>query len=152
MLKTKVKIIIIFLLVVFILFLYYQKPETGMRKVIFTTEYQSVSVSVEIADEPSEWETGLMFREKLPEKHGMLFVFPDEKERRFWMKNTLIPLDMVFVSSNLTIIHIVENAQPCKKSPCRVYSSNGNAKYVIEVGSGFCKKHNITEGSKIKIV
>lgn len=150
MLKTKLKIIVIFIMVVFVVFVYYQKPETE-TKVIFIAGGQSVSVSVEVADEPGEWETGLMFRERLPENHGMLFVFPDERERRFWMKNTLIPLDMVFVSSNLTIIHIVENAQPCKKDPCRIYGSNGNAQYVIEVNSGFCKKHKIRKGNTIEI-
>ncbi len=107
------------------------------------------AITVEIADSPAEWQEGLMHRSVLPEGKGMLFIFPDEGQRSFWMKNTLIPLDMIFVSANYTIIDINKNAQPC--SVCDSYRSSGRAKYVIEVNANFTSEHNISIGDTIKI-
>ena len=89
---------------------------------------------VEIADTPSKWMEGLMFRKTMPQNHGMLFIFQDEQPRSFWMKNTIIPMDLVFIDSNCVIVNIEMNAQPCQKEPCKNYNSPP-AKYVLEVNA-----------------
>ncbi|MBI4163156.1 MAG: DUF192 domain-containing protein [Candidatus Aenigmarchaeota archaeon] len=105
-------------------------------------------VFVETADSPAEWEKGLMNRASLGENNGMLFVFPDEQQRSFWMKNTLIPLDIIFISSDLTIVDIKRNFQPCRSFFCETYKSKQQAKYVLEVNADFAGIHNIKIGDK----
>ncbi len=118
----------------------------ALPSVVFHAVKGDVSVSVEIADSPEEWGRGLMFRESLD--GGMLFVFPDEKERVFWMKNTKIPLDIIFISSDMRVVSIV-TAVPCTEDPCSTYPSKVPAKYVVEVNAGFADKNGITEGTII---
>jgi len=113
------------------------------------TGNDSIHISLEIARTPKEREKGLMFREELDRDKGMLFVFDDEAPRSFWMKNTLIPLDMMFIDSEKKIIKIIENAQPCRNDPCRHYSSEIPAMYVLEMNSGFVRKNNIKEEDRI---
>ncbi len=110
-----------------------------------------VKVNVEIADTDEEQRTGLMNRESLGEYEGMLFIFEDSRERTFWMKNTLIPLDIIFISEDFEIINI-ERAEPCEKDPCTLYKSNGNAMYVLEVNEGFSEKSNINVGNSVEIL
>jgi uncharacterized membrane protein (UPF0127 family) len=105
-------------------------------------------INVEMADEPQEWSRGLMFRSSLEKDSGMLFVFDDSSERRFWMKNTLIPLDIIFISNDMTIVNI-EYAVPCKNDPCITYKSNGDAKYVLEVNGNYTQKHGVKKGDDV---
>ena len=106
---------------------------------------KEIPVQVEIADEAAEWQQGLMFREELDADKGMLFIFEEEMTQRFWMKNTLIPLDMIFVNADLIIIDIQE-AEPCKTESCMVYVSAAPAQYVLEVNKGFSKENGINVG------
>lgn len=108
-----------------------------------------VRVSVEIADDPFERADGLMYRESLAADAGMLFVFGDERVRSFWMKNTLIPLDMLFVAADLTIVDIVEGALPCEADPCPLYTSSAPARYGLEVNAGFVRDHGIRVGDAV---
>ena len=108
--------------------------------------FDSVSFKVELALTHDEMAKGLMFRESLPSDRGMLFVFDDEKPRTFWMKNTLIPLDMIFMDGNMTVVHVAE-AYPCEVDPCETYSSPP-AMYVLEVNKGLSKENNIVIGSR----
>lgn len=108
-------------------------------------------IKVEIADSELEREKGLMYRESLDENSGMLFIFPDSKTRGFWMKNTLIPLDILFIDDSLKIVDI-KTAIPCYSEPCAIYTSNLPAKYVLEVNSGFSKHNNLSIGERIGIV
>ncbi len=108
---------------------------------------KNVSLLVKIADTEDAREKGLMFVNKLGDNEGMLFIFPHEFEQTFWMKNMLIPLDMIFASANGTVVGIIENAAPCKKDPCETYSVEADSKYVIEVNAGFAKKNGISLGS-----
>jgi uncharacterized membrane protein (UPF0127 family) len=108
-----------------------------------------VRVFVEIADDPFEWADGLMFRESLAPDAGMLFVFGDERVRSFWMKNTLIPLDMLFVAADLTIVDIVEGAVPCEADPCPLYTSGAPAQWALEVNGGFVQDHGIRIGDAV---
>lgn len=107
-------------------------------------KFENVKIDAEVADTPSERSAGLMNRKFLASDSGMLFVFDEEGERNFWMKNTLIPLDMIFLDKNKEITAIIENATPCYEEPCPLYSSRGM--YVIEVNGGFVGKHNINVG------
>ncbi len=106
-------------------------------------------IQIEKAITSQEQTKGLMFRENLNENSGMLFIFPDQKIRQFWMKNTLIPLDMIWINENKEIIGITKNAQPCKADPCQIYASNGPAKYVLEINAGFAQKKGLEKGQKI---
>lgn len=108
------------------------------------------TISVELAQTAEERERGLMFRESLCETCGMLFLFEDEGYRHFWMKNTLIPLDMIFISTNFVIVDILE-AEPCLNDPCQTYASKEKARYVLEVNKGFSKHYGVEKGDRIKI-
>jgi len=105
-------------------------------------------VSVEIADDYAERQTGLMFREELEKDSGMLFVFDKEEFHSFWMKNTLIALDIIWIDENLKIVDI-QYAFPCVEEPCKVYTPKEKAKYVLEVKFGFVKENGIYIGDRI---
>ena len=111
---------------------------------------EKIKVNVEIADNAEERAYGLMFREFLGENSGMLFIFDDETTRSFWMKNTLVPLDIIFISKDFEIVDI-KYAEPCKENPCISYVSKGPAEYVLEVNGNFTIKNNIKIGDKIII-
>src|SRR3989344_451118 len=112
------------------------------RKIV---EIDKKIISVEIADNELERSKGLMFRESLCENCGMLFVYDENGERSFWMKNTLIPLKIIFIDENF-IVTDVENAEPCKTDVCDNY--NGYGKYVLEVNPEI----EVMVGNKVKIV
>ena len=105
------------------------------------------SFTVEIAATPAEQEHGLMDRTSMPAGHGMLFVFPDSQPRTFWMKNTLIPLDMLFFDANRHLVAIQANAQPCKADPCQLYPSDAPARYVLELNAGTAAKFGLRKGA-----
>ncbi len=107
------------------------------------------TLNVELAKTPEEWAKGLMYRENLPEDYGMLFVFKNTDYHYFWMKNTLISLDIIWLNENKEIIYIEENCKPCKKEPCKTYGPNMPAKFVLEVKAGFSKKHSLKPGDKL---
>lgn len=104
------------------------------------------NLDIEIADSPYEWETGLMYREHLGENQGMLFIYPNEAPRSFYMKNTYIPLDIIFYSRDSTLIHIHENAVPRDES---LIPSNGPAQFILEVNAGKAQEWNMETGDKI---
>ncbi|VVB80979.1 putative ACR [uncultured archaeon] len=106
--------------------------------------FDNVSFSVEVAQTQQEKARGLMFRESMPDNHGMLFVFDKSGPLSFWMKNTLIPLDMVFIDGNMTVVD-VKTAVPCKADPCASYKSSGM--YVLEINAGLAEKYGIKNGS-----
>lgn len=109
-----------------------------------TVTINDITVKVELAQTPEEQQKGLMFREALGAKEGMLFIFDGNGPRSFWMKNTLIPLDMIFIAANKTVMNI-ETALPCDNDPCPTY--NGFGAYVLEVQGGFAEQHNIIPGA-----
>jgi len=114
------------------------------------SEGERVNVSLEIADTTSERRHGLMHRVYLPRKQGMIFVYEDSAERSFWMKNTYIPLDMIFISEDLTIINI-KRARPqpfTQESELKSYQSEGDARYVVEMRRGFAERNNLERGDK----
>ena len=110
-----------------------------------------VSFEVELARTDDEQHTGLMNREFMPENHGMIFIFKENGPKTFWMKNTLIPLDMVFLDGNMTVVEIKTNVPPCKADPCETYPSENPAMYVVELNAGASEKKNIKVGAKANL-
>ena len=106
-----------------------------------------VSITVEIADTPEARVRGLMGRWSLPERHGMLFIFDAPEIQRFWMHQTPLSLDMIFVDENRRILNFAESTTPMSKE---TYSSRGPAKYVVEVRAGFSRRAGIQEGMSIQ--
>lgn len=92
-----------------------------------------------------------MERTAMPATHGMLFVFPDAQPRTFWMKNTLIPLDMLFFDSNRKLVAIQANAAPCHADPCALYPSGAPARYVLELNAGTAAKLGLHVGDVMGI-
>lgn len=106
---------------------------------------------VKVADEPGEWQKGLMFVQSMPYNEGMLFIFDDVSPRTFWMKNTLIPLDMIFIDESFVVVDVKENVQPCNADPCETYPSKFESKFVLELNANVVKKSNISIGSIMKM-
>lgn len=121
---------------------------TDSNKIAIDNGQKLIEINVEIADDNEERSKGLMFREVLEETAGMFFVFENEDYRTFWMKNTVIPLDIIFIDKNFRIVDI-KYAEPCKQDPCKLYRSAKPAKYVLEVNAGFTEKNNIKIDDKI---
>lgn len=118
---------------------------------ISTVRINDAMIYVEVADHTQERIRGLMFRTSLDENSGMLFVFDKEQQLSFWMKNTLIPLDIIFIGNDLKIVDLKENFQPCMPdADCEVYTSL--AKYALEVNAGFVRENGIKIGDKIGII
>lgn len=107
--------------------------------------------SVDIADTFDERKQGLMWRKSLGKYNGMLFIFDDEAARRFWMKNTLIPLDMVFMDKDYHVVRVVKQAQPCTKDPCDVMGSDKPAKFVLEINGGMADEMGLKEGDTAQV-
>ncbi|MBC8173594.1 MAG: DUF192 domain-containing protein [Chitinophagales bacterium] len=102
-------------------------------------------IEIEIADTEAERQAGLMNVPWMEETQGMLFIFPVEERQAFWMKNTIIPLDIIYVNANMEIVSVAKNAQPFSE---RSLPSGRPAKYVIEVIAGFTDKFGLTNGDK----
>lgn len=118
--------------------------------VVLKTDRGEIPLTVEIADTDEERAQGLMYREKLEEGHGMLFVFENEASRGFWMKNTKIPLDIVFFDREKKVVSFVKNMKPCEADPCRTYDSEKPAMYALELKEGMVEKYGIKAGDNGK--
>jgi uncharacterized protein len=102
------------------------------------------------AIDPATRAKGLMYVEQMDENRGMLFVFEKEDIHSFWMKNTLIPLDMIWLDKDFEVVHIFSNATPCKET-CPPIIPSRTAKYVLEINAGLTDKFNIKVGDSAKI-
>lgn len=107
-----------------------------------------VLVKVEVARSAEEQTRGLMYRTELAPDAGMLFVYDYDAIHSFWMKNTYIPLDMIFIDRDLSIVGVVENAEPMTTSSRRVDTPS---RYVLEVNAGFFRRHGLKIGGKVVI-
>ena len=105
---------------------------------------------VELAKTEQEWARGLMFRESMAPDKGMLFVFEEEKEHSFWMKNTLIPLDIVWLNRDKEVVFIAKNSQPCKTENCEIIIPTEKAKYVLELNAGIVDEINLKIGNRLE--
>ena len=116
-------------------------------EVLIRSAAGSVTIPVEVADTPESRARGLMYRNDLPAAAGMLFIFPNETQQQFWMKNTPLPLDIVFIGKDLRIAGVLANARPFTTTPLRVEAPS---QYVLEVHAGFCAQHGIAAGDRVE--
>ncbi len=107
--------------------------------------------NVEVADTDASRERGLMFREHMEANHGMLFAFPQELPQAFWMKNTKIPLDILFFDHSGKLVALHQDVPPCTADPCPVYPSNAPALYVLELNGGMAAKLGVKPGDRLDI-
>ncbi len=107
-------------------------------------------VSVEVAADEELRSQGLMYRDQLAENRGMIFLFPQPGEFPFWMKNTLIPLDMIWMDGQHRIVHIAHDVQPCKADPCPNYPPHAQASSVLELAAGVAAKHHLADGNVLR--
>jgi hypothetical protein len=103
-------------------------------------------IDIEIADDDYQRERGLMYRKQMQLQQGMLFIFEEEEIRSFWMKNTYLPLDILYVNEAREVVRIHENTPTQNENPI---PSGYPAKYVVEVNAGFCAVYGIKTGDKI---
>ena len=111
-----------------------------------TTRDTRYVFTIELARTPEEMERGLMFRDRLQSDHGMLFLFPDEREVSFWMKNTLIPLDLIFADASGRILRIAERAVPLSTE---LIPSQAPVRAVLEVNGGTAERLHIKVGDRL---
>jgi uncharacterized membrane protein (UPF0127 family) len=118
----------------------------GAQVVVHGEKYP-LTFKVEVADDEAERRRGLMFREELAEDNGMIFLFDRMRIQSFWMKNTKIPLDMIFIDDQWTIVGIVENAEPLTLTGRKV---DKPSRYVLEIGGGLSRRLGIAPGQRVE--
>jgi uncharacterized membrane protein (UPF0127 family) len=124
------------------------------RTVTFTNKVSFVAangdtvstVNVAVAKTPEERDTGLMDVKQLPDDGGMLFIFDKTQNLSFWMANTPLSLDIIFINADKKVIRIHHSTQPFSE---KQLNSDGPAKYVVEVNGGYCVDHDVTEGMNV---
>jgi uncharacterized protein len=117
------------------------------RVVLLPAGADPVTVRVEVARREEERRRGLMFRTHLDEDAGMLFLFERPQQLTFWMRNTDIPLDIIFIEPSMRILGIVENTEPRTDASRSV---PGESQYVLEVNAGFSRRHGLTSGTSLR--
>lgn len=105
------------------------------------------AITIEIAETPENLMKGLMERQEMGQMHGMLFIFDSVKPRGFWMRNTYIPLDIIFIDENGNVVVIAENTTPLSE---HIHESLKPIKYVVEVNAGFSRRFDIKKGTRIR--
>ena len=123
-------------------------PKSRSATLTFPETPKTPKVDVEIAESEKEITRGLMYRRSMPEEHGMLFNLEERRDHTFWMHNTCMPLDMLFVDEDGFIVGIVESAQPLTDSSRSV---GCDSRYVLEVNAGWCRRHAVEPGQKLAI-
>jgi len=108
------------------------------------------TIEVEIAANDVMRAQGLMFRESLQPGHGMLFLFDESEIHLFWMKNTLIPLDMIWLDDDQTVVHIASDVAPCTGDPCPNHGPTVPTRHVLELGAGEAAKLGLEVGNHLE--
>jgi uncharacterized membrane protein (UPF0127 family) len=147
--------VIMVIIAVYLLF-YYQFEEEGKSRAEVSfrvSDDTSFTVTCEIADTDSERAKGLMDRDNLPEDEGMIFIYETPQNVSFWMKNTLIPLDIIFIHENGTVLEVAKaHVQPdVPDSELVRYKSPSPVKWVVEINQGLSAQHGISAGTPVTI-
>jgi uncharacterized membrane protein (UPF0127 family) len=124
-------------------------PGAPAPKVVLETAQGEATVTVEVVATEPKIQRGLMYREHLPPDDGMLFIMGYENDHTFYMRNTLIPLDMIFITKDMTVAGIVERAEPRTE---KLRSVGAPSLYVLEVNGGWTAAHKLVPGAKVKFV
>jgi uncharacterized protein len=116
-----------------------------------TVELRGQRIQVELATDDASRQHGLMMRTTLAADHGMLFVFPHNDPQAFWMKNTLIPLDILYFDTDRRLVSMQLNVPPCRADPCPTYPSEAPARYVLELSAGSAQRMGVQRGDELKV-
>ncbi len=119
----------------------------GNLWILASEMHDSLHIEIEFAISDSEMMQGLMYRDSMANNQGMLFIYPYQQEMNFWMKNTHIPLDLIFIDEDGVIVDLAENTKPFSEKNIH---SDLLSKYVLEVNAGFCQENYIIIGDKVK--
>ncbi len=111
----------------------------------------SAVYALEIARTPEEQTQGLMYRESLPANTGMIFLFTDGGAHHFWMKNTMIPLDIIWMDGDGKVLFVSANTPPCKSDPCPTYGPEAPASTVLEIAGGLAGKEGVKAGAVLTL-
>lgn len=127
----------------------YQMPQLPRARVTVRDAYGGAhAFDAEVAESDESQTRGMMWRKELAKDKAMIFIFPNEQVRSFWMRNTLIPLDIIFISAEKKIVGIAAEAAPQTLSHRSVGAAS---KYVLEVAGGWCEKAGVRAGSRVEI-
>ncbi len=128
-------------------------PATLPHEVLIpVTTPQGVTILTELADTTEKRAKGLMFRDALAKDRGMLFTFPEPQHWTFWMKNTQIPLDIIWMDGNKTVVHVERNVPGCSRTDesCPQYQPSQAAMYVLELAAGMADSLSLQRGAKLQ--
>ena len=118
-----------------------------------SVELNGERFSVELAETQEKQALGLMFRDSLPDDHGMIFIFPREAMRAFWMKNCRVPLDIVWLDERLRIVALLEDVAPCPDAgPCQTHVPDAAGRYVLEFAAGTVRAEKLARGQSVVIL
>jgi hypothetical protein len=146
--KVWIGLIVVLLIVIIMIFNGNRASEEINELSINEVCFGDDCFNVEIADTNDDRARGLMFRESLCDSCGMLFIYDKPGDRKFWMKNTLIPLDIIWLDSDYKVIYIA-NAVPCVTEECRLYGPEMDSNYILEINSGISSEIGLEIGSEL---
>lgn len=122
------------------------------NEVVFKTDTGDHKFYVEVADDSEKRQLGLMHRESMDDDKGMIFIYPEEQKVAFWMKNTLIPLDMIFMDDDFEVIDYFTDVPPCEADPCSHYVPTKNPKYIVELNAGKISEIGLKRGDLVDYI
>lgn len=130
------------------------KDDANLPKMV---KFGNSIVNVKVAHTSKQRAKGLMYTESMKEDDGMLFIFPYERQHTFWMANTYIPLDIIWINENMEIVHIEENVPSCTQpiklqNLCKIYKPEAPAKYVVETNAGWTAENSITTDTPVEFM
>ncbi len=123
------------------------KKKLEKATVILQPSGRTIRLDAEVVRSDEDRARGLMFRKTMADRQGMLFIFPTQQVQHFWMKNTYISLDMIFINEAMKVVGIVHSAEPMTETRRAV---DAPSRYVLEVKGGFCKREGVGEGAVVK--
>ncbi len=116
----------------------------GINEVCFYDD----CIKVELAQTQAERSRGLQFRKSMGQDEGMLFIFPESRRQSFWMKDTFLSLDIIWMDAGKRIVFMIPNIPPCETEKCPVYTPDSEAKFVLEVNAGVAAELGIGTGDQ----
>jgi len=151
-LADKRREIAVAVILIILLFLYLISSNHVIPHQVSVTFDNSAPIRVTIVSSPADISRGLSFRERLPENEGMLFVFEPEGSYEIWMRDMSFPLDVIWLSKDLEVVHLEEDLPPCGQRYCRKYISPAPAKYILEVNAGYIEKNGVEVGNTMRVM
>lgn len=142
--------VLIFGFMTFVFLIKNSTPSFQAVKIFTSAGVRDLSLEMAITDEQKLF--GLMHRKKLASDTGMFFLYPNDAHPAMWMKNMIIPLDMVFIGKDQLINHIESNVPPCTEKDdrqCPIYASKDPSRFVLELPAGYCSSHQIEVGDHV---